>query len=274
MNANKSEKTARAILQRYVESVSADLGDSIEAIILVGSLATGSYVPGPGDIDQITILRQSASDEMAEKVHQHIQNAMETFDRTVNMSTVVYRRTDLERPWNIVWDFRPETKHFATVPEELLRIHDHGQVIYGDPFDISVLPVPTMAEMIAYAERWREFDREAQKRNPQWKLRLEGNLSPRLAVQVMLSNAIWHYYYATGRTCFNKHEIANRLRDEIPEYRFLEGVEIATRVRMSGFEYISDELAGSLSNNARELLEWKKAHAAGVVPVTGQSTDD
>ena len=60
---DSSEQTARAILHHYVESVTADLSGSIEAIVLCGSLATGSYVPGPSDIDQVTILRGSAPEE-------------------------------------------------------------------------------------------------------------------------------------------------------------------------------------------------------------------
>lgn len=273
MKTNKSEQTARAILQRYVESVSADLGDSVEAIILVGSLATASYVPGPGDIDQITILRPSASDEVVDKVHQYIQHAMEAFGRAVNLSTVVYRRGDLDRPWRMEWDFRPETKHFATVPDELLRIHDHGQVIYPEGFDLSQLPKPTMEEMIAYAERWRELDREAQTQHPELKVRLEGNLSPRMAAQILLSNAIWHYCFGTGRTCFSKHEIADRLHDEVPAYRFLEGIELATKVRMSGFEDVSAETADELSLWARDLLDWKQRHPPAAVPLTSQSQD-
>lgn len=57
---DKSEKTARLILQKYIEFVTSDMEDSIEAIILVGSLVTKSYVPGSSDIDQITILKDSA----------------------------------------------------------------------------------------------------------------------------------------------------------------------------------------------------------------------
>lgn len=44
------------MLSEYVRDVSTAIGGLLEAIVLTGSLATGSYVPGPGDIDQVTIV--------------------------------------------------------------------------------------------------------------------------------------------------------------------------------------------------------------------------
>jgi phosphorylcholine metabolism protein LicD len=59
---DNSEKTARLMLDDYVKTVTDELEDSIEAIILLGSLVYGGYIPGPGDIDQITILKNDAVD--------------------------------------------------------------------------------------------------------------------------------------------------------------------------------------------------------------------
>jgi len=68
MRPDESEATARAILNRYIEAVRVDFSDSVEAVVLIGSLAAGGYVPGPGDIDQITILRQDADDGAANRL--------------------------------------------------------------------------------------------------------------------------------------------------------------------------------------------------------------
>ena len=70
-----SEITARAILGRYIEGVRADFACSVEAVVLIGSLATGGYVPGPGDIDQITILRQDAAPGTEDRLQACIDGA-------------------------------------------------------------------------------------------------------------------------------------------------------------------------------------------------------
>lgn len=186
---DNSETTARLMLQHYVQFVTSDIGDSIEAILLVGSLATGSYVPGPSDIDQITILRDCVSEESESRVIECIEATKSKF----------------------------------------------GQLLK-----------PTMEEMRAYHKRWRMWGSEFAKRHPEFQ-GLQSPVSPRIAVQIILSRAIFHYYYATGRTCFNKHQIASRLRAEVPNYQFQEGVELATRVRTSSFENISDETLESLN---------------------------
>jgi hypothetical protein len=267
---DQSEATARLILQHYVESVTADVGGSIEAILLVGSLATGSYVPGPGDIDQITILHSSTSPEIEQKVLQHIDDSMAVFGRAIHFSTVVYRRSDLERPWRNEWDYRRETKHLVCVPEELLRIHDHGQILDGPPFEISQLPKPTREEIITYHERWRRWNQAVVGLQPEIWCPEEGSTPLRIVVQTILSSAIWHYYYATGRTCFNKHQIALCLRNEVPHYRLLEGVELATRIRTSGFEGISGEMLESLHRWYHCLRRWNEAQPVGFVPLHGE----
>ena len=269
---DSSEATARLILQHYVESVTRDVGDSIAAILLIGSLATGSYVAGPGDIDQLTILHDTASDEMVKRVQQHIKDSMEAFGRAVNLATAVYRCSDLGRPWRSDWDLRPETRHLITVPEELLRIHEHGQVIYGTGFEPSQLPTPTMEEMIAYNQRWRCSNQLVLDRHPELRPPEEG-FSARIAAQIILSNAAWHYYYATERTCFNKHEVASRLRHEVPGYRFQAAAELALRVRTSGFEHVAPETVESLNRWCKRIRDWAGAYPVGSVPLTDTDRD-
>jgi hypothetical protein len=257
------------MLQEYVGSVTEDIGDYIQAILLVGSLATGSYVPGPGDIDQITILKDEAGDETVARAHKHIEATMAAYNRAVNLASMVYRRFDLERPWPTCWDYKFETRHLVTVPQELMMIHDHGQVLHGEPnSEISQLPKPTRGEMVAYDERRRRWHRELASVYPEMQRSREEALQrPRIAVNVVLSNAIWHYYYATGRICFNKHEIASRLRREVPSYRFQEGVELATHIRTSGYRDISDAALGALREWCDRFRHWSDAQPPGSVPL-------
>ena len=266
MRPDKSEATARAILNRYIEAVRVDFSGSVEAVVLIGSLATGGYVPGPGDIDQITILRQDAADSAANGLKACIDAAAAAYGRAVHVAPIVHRRSDLERPWPVTWDLRAETRHLVTVPEELLRIHDHGQILYGDPSCVDALPVPTREEILACHRRLRRWNRESNRLHPQQDLANRSEIPPRLAVQVILSRAIWHHFYATGSACFVKNEIAGRLAGEVPGYLFQTGVDLASRVRVSGSFEVSPNVQDSLTTWCKRFLEWGANHESDDVP--------
>ncbi|MDI6740261.1 MAG: hypothetical protein QME74_07845, partial [Candidatus Edwardsbacteria bacterium] len=221
-----------------------------------GSLATGSYVPGPGDIDQITIIRDSAPDSAVAMVQQIRQSVIERHERAINIADVVYRRAELDRPWQTVYDLQPETRHHVTVPEELLRISDHGQIVYGNSEYLHSLETPAIQEMAEYHRRWRIWGKEIKQQRQDI---AENTCRPtvRLAVQSILSKAQWHYYYYTqGHTCFNKHIIARKIREAIPEYMFLETLDIATEIRLTGnFDPLEAEEKRVLSGY-KALFEW------------------
>lgn len=258
---DKSEDVARAILNHYLSCVENRFSDSVEAVILVGSLATGSYVPGPGDIDQITIVRDEAAAEVAGQLSSAIEDAMNAFHRPVHLSPVIYRRSELERPWQSEWDLDSGTKHTVCVPEELLRIHDHGLVLYGSGVSTGVFPMPTREEMIQYHRSWQEW-------NDACSRKMGGNesLPLRIEVQIILSNAIWHYYYATGRTCFNKHTIADRLASEVPSYRFQRCVELAAKIRKSGLGDTPEDILMAIKRGCHAIVEWQKTHSPEAIP--------
>ncbi len=250
----------------FYESVVSDMEDSIKAIIVVGSLATKSYLPEVSDIDQITILKDSTTPEAPERVLQHIYDTMESFGRSVNLSTVVYRLSDLKRPRRTDHEYTPETKHLLSIPEELLRIHDHGKVIYGKKEIILELPKPAMEEITDCKKLVRKWDRKIRKTHPEIE-RMVKNPTVKIAVQSILSNAIWHYYYTTGRTCFNKHQIAHKLKEKVPGYIFQDVVELATKIRMNGFRDISDRNENLLIKGYHNLLQWGKDHPVNAVPI-------
>jgi hypothetical protein len=260
---DNSEATARRLLQRYVDSVIRDHGNLVLAIVLTGSLVTGSYLPGPGDIDQITIVPDYAPVDTEHGIRAVVEAVTEEFQHAVNLADVTYRRRHLERPWPTEWDLKPESKHLATLPEELLRIHDHGQVIWGH-LDLSQLPLPTREEMVAYHTRWREWNRRYQEAHAEIAAALQ-DPSTRMAVQFILSNAIWHYYYATDRTCFGKHRIAELLQREVPGYCYQGAVDLATAVRLRECDASTEEQS-SLTHWVRELRQWNQRHPVGTVP--------
>ncbi len=211
MRPDKSEVTARAILDRYIEGVRADFASSVEAVVLIGSLATGGYVPGPGDIDQITILQQDAAGSAANRLQACIDAATAAYGGAVHMA-------------------------------------------------------PTREEILACHRRLRRWSREVNRLHPRQDLANRGEIPPRLAVQVILSRAIWHHFYATGSACFVKNEIAGRIADEIPGYLFQAGVDQATRVRVSGSFEVSPEVARTLTTWGKRYLQWGADHEPDNVP--------
>jgi len=263
---DNSEKTARLMLDDYVKSVTNELGDSIEGIILLGSLVYGGYIPGPGDIDQITILKNDAAEEIEQQVLALIKSTMGKYNNAVNIATTIYRKSQLERPWQTEYDCTPESKHLVTVPEELLRIHDHGQVIWGN-IDVSSLPKPTIDEMKEYHLRWRKWNEIFFAQSPEHKKMIE---SPplRIAVASIISMAIWHYYYATGKTCFNKHKISGLLKSAVHNYRYLDILETATNVRRAAFQNIADNIQKQIINGFFAMYGWYVQHDIGEIPIT------
>lgn len=261
---DNSENTARLMLDDYIKTITEELGDSIEAVILVGSLVYGGYIPGPGDIDQITILKTDAEEGKEQKALALLKKTMGRYNNAVNIATTIYRRSQLNRPWQIEYDCTPESKHLVTVPEELLRIHDHGKIIWGE-IDISRLPTPTMEEMKAYHVRWRKWNEIFFEQSPDHKKMIE---SPplRIAVASVISMAIWHYYYATGKTCFNKAKIHDVLKSEIPDYRYLDILEVITEIRKKQFQNIPDDMQKKVVNGFLTMYNWYIKHAVGEMP--------
>ena len=83
---------------------------------------------------------------------------------------------------------------------------------------------------------------------------------------MILSRAIWHHFYATGSACFVKNEIAGRLAGEVPGYLFQTGVDLASRVRVSGSFEVSPSVQDSLTTWCKRFLEWGTAHEPDDVP--------
>jgi predicted nucleotidyltransferase len=81
-------------LQRYVSALRESLPADVVAVLLTGSLATGSYLPGR-DIDQMTILRDDAP-AGAEQAAAAALSASLDADYVVHVAPVVYRRGQLE----------------------------------------------------------------------------------------------------------------------------------------------------------------------------------
>ena len=83
---------------------------------------------------------------------------------------------------------------------------------------------------------------------------------------MILSQAIRHHFYATGSACFAKNAIAGRLASEVPGYPFQEGVDLASRVRVSGSFEESPHVAGRLTSWCKRFLDWESNQQPDDVP--------
>ena len=129
-----------------------------------------------------------------------------------------------------------------------------------------MLQAPAREEVLACHRRSRRWNRDARRVHPRLDLANRAEIPPRLAVQVILSRAIWHHFYATGSACFVKNAIAGRLAGEVPGYLFQEGVDLAARVRLSGSFEVSPQVAGQLTKWCKRFLEWGSNHQPDDVP--------
>ena len=146
------------------------------------------------------------------------------------------------------------------------------KVVYGEP---SLRGRPAGAhsrdEILACHRRLQRWDRDVKRLHPRLDLAKRVEIPPRLAVQVILSRAIWHHFPATGSACFAKNAIAGRLAGEVPGYPFQQGVELASRVRLSGSFEVSPLVAGRLTKWCRQFLDWESNHQPDDVPGTRPS---
>ena len=68
------------------------------------------------------------------------------------------------------------------------------------------------------------------------------------------------------RNASAKSAIAGRLADQVPDYLFQTGVDLASRVRQSGSFEVSPRVQESLTKWCKRFLEWEANHEPDEVP--------
>jgi len=261
-----SKKRAVAILDNYIEIITKKYEKYIVSIILVGSLTNNSYIDGPGrDVDQITVLRSGTPEEVFFEVVDSIREINNFNRKEILLSESVYYLDELNKPYRKDFKFNLKTKRLLEVPVELLRIFESGIVVYGEEQISDLLEKPNKADVIFFNNLSRE-----------WK-NIRGNtiietmdsiskLSPRIEIQILLTSAMTHYYYDTNKSCSNKHEIANRIREEVPDYAFQNVIDLATDIKLNmDRQYISEEI-NKLREGCKSMMEWNYNNPEGLVP--------
>jgi predicted nucleotidyltransferase len=266
MNAHdKSEKRAREILQYYVNSVSAEFSDYIEAIILVGSLSNGSYIEGPGrDIDVITVLKDATNKDIRDLIFMEIDNIEDKFNKDIPIARTVYKLSELKRPFKTDMDLSLENKHLIEITTELQRIHESGILLYGRNI-IEELPIPSRDEIIFFDELSKRWSEKELSKNPQMRNVL-ADPPVNILVQIIITTTFHHYYYATNKSCSNKHEIADRMRKDVGNYRFQRTLDIATKYKMNPKEGLMQKEYDGMKEEYQELMKWKDSQSVDAVP--------
>ncbi len=257
----------------FTDRVERDLFREVKAVVIVGSLATGSYIPGPGsDIDQVTILHDDAPTDTTGRVEDILKDIEQGSASGIPFARSIYHISDLLRPFNRDFPLTRENKKYLEVPVELLRIHESGKLVWGDSTVLASLPVPTREEVREFDELSRQFNRLLRKErsgnSPAKRMR---GLPARISGQVLLTNAFRHYYYATGESCSNKLRIYERMRARVPGYLYLAGLELATRMKRSmadNAQALTNTELNALLAEAESLIEWQEQHAVHEVPLT------
>lgn len=262
---DRSEYRARQILKCYVNSITSEFSEYICSILLVGSLTNGSYIEGSGrDIDQITIISDEAPETIRLCLLKQIDEIQNSFNNDIPIAKSVYRYSEMQRPFNT--NIRPciEDKYLLEVPTELLRIHESGIVLYGKNI-ISQLPISTREEVAFFDKLGFEWNDEVSRTMPP--PGIQGELPIRIIVQIVLTNAFRHYFYSTGKSCSNKHLIADRIKNEINNYRFQDLLNIATEIKMNPAKDFSIEKITELRNSFAEFQYWMRNNPIDAVPL-------
>lgn len=263
---NKSEKRAREILDYYLNAVTKKFKGEIKAIILVGSLSNGSYVEGQGrDIDQITIVNDDVTNEIIKSIFKLIEDITNYFNNDIPISKTIYRICEMKRPFKTEFNLSKENKHLLEITTELQRVHESGIKIYGENI-IGQLPRPTREEIIFFdelARRWCSKEKSRICKDP----RIINDLSMRIIVQSVLTNAFRHYYYATGNSCSNKNIIAAKIKNEVNQYKFQNLLDMTEKLRLDPSTKLSEIKENEIREEYKEFRKWVEDNSVDAVPL-------
>lgn len=261
---NKTRERAMEVLAHHLRNIGALCGDALQAVVLTGSLVTGCYTGDAGsDIDLVHVLRDDAPESARRSVLDCIARTEAETARDLPLSRCVYRLRDLYPPYTMDFELCLENKDYIELPVELLRMKDAGRVVWGE-LDLPGLPAPTRADVIAFKVLEARWVRQLQEAGVP--LPPRDALPVRLIVQSVLVQALLDVFFATGRSCSSKAQVAQRLRAEVEDYAFLPLVEACARWRYQPEAFTAQDEAIIL----REWPLWRQRHEelpVGEVPV-------
>lgn len=253
-NCQRSKERATEVLRHHLNSLQARCSDLLASVVLVGSLADGSYFGNAGsDIDVIHILRDDAPEDGRERILEAIARTEEETGNDIPLARCVYRYKDLFRPYPTNFNLTLENLDYMELPVEVLRIKDGGRTVMGEDLR-DVIDLPQKEDVIASDRMLKTFKKRELAAAGVTKLDL-ATLPLHMKVQNVLARALLDYYFATGKSCSSKNAIAANMRRDVPNYRFLDLVERCTRWRCQPDTFTPEDAEAVV----REFNIWKNA---------------
>lgn len=241
---NKSKERAREIIETHLKNIHCYGEGSVKSIILVGSLSDDSYTGNAGsDIDLIHILKENAPAINRAKIINLIDKTEQSTNKDIPISRCVYHYEDMFRPYDTDFDLCSENKDYIELPIEVLRIKDTGLVIYGEDI-IEAIDNPTRDDVIKFINISKAWEKLTAKQNPEFYFEYYKMIeSPtiRILSQMIITNAMLHYYFATGKSCSSKQKISIKMKDNVPNYKFQRLLDLCVKWRYSPKDITQDE---------------------------------
>ena len=194
------------------------------SIYLIGSVASGGYVPGRSDCDVLIVMCDGPSENIKSTLHLSFLTDSRSWSRkiwrkmTVRWDSGGYLRASfcirpirhLTNPFGeLIWETRVEEKSWKdlSAAEDLLMLLDHGKLLYGKEIK-DELALPTPSEMRRYYN-WRARMLEAMVSEKERKQRDNSlnNLAKSIIVRARECYFLW-----TGRMNY----CTQNLLDDIP----------------------------------------------------------
>lgn len=250
-NCRKTKERALEVLHHHLQALEERCGGLLASVVLVGSLADGSYTGSAGsDIDVIHILRDDAPDDARERVLETIARTEEETGSDIPLARCVYRYRDLFRPYPTGFACTLENLDYMELPVEVLRIKDGGRTVFGE--DLCAKIDQPQKEDILEADRMLKTWQKRERAAVGGELPAPADWPLRMKIQAILSRALLDYYFATGKSCSSKNALAADMRQNVPAYRFLDLLDRCTRWRCRPETFTKEDEAAIL----REFPVW------------------
>lgn len=127
---------AWAIAHRFAEEAQTILAHDLVAVVVVGSLAAGNYIPGRSDIDIIVVTRDECPDEPITAIAHMAARYWKQYGFRKGFGGYGIRLRDLQPPYGILHD----------EVYEILQLKRRGQVISGY-LNLSQIPEPSSEDL-------------------------------------------------------------------------------------------------------------------------------
>lgn len=131
-----SESEAWDTANDFAVEASEVLGSHMVAVVTVGSLPTGGYIPGRSDIDLIVVAKDICPDDLLSEIKRMAERYWKKYGFSKGFGGYAIRERDLCPPFGSLQD----------VVFEILQLKQQGRVILGD-LDLSAIPEPSHEDM-------------------------------------------------------------------------------------------------------------------------------